>query len=431
MILKQAFIDVLKAELGEELPLFLEEMQRPYHRGLRLNVKKCALPPDQVQEEIPWAKHAYYIPNHSKLGASILHEAGAFYLQEPSAMAPVMALDVQKNDKVLDLCAAPGGKSTQIASFLGESGLLVSNEPNMGRAQVLSSNIERLGVENAIVISALPQDICDKWEGVFDKILVDAPCSGEGMFRRHPETMEQWNETSPKGCAQRQKTILDCAAKMLKKGGKMVYSTCTYSACENQEQIQAFLNRHTDFALQSFALKGLEQAKEGMLRIWPHKNKGEGHFVAVLQKAGQGEEKVFPFAYPLLSTQESQLCNAFFDTYMLSRPTLVAPFMGRIIQPPTTSIPLDGIKVLRVGLVLGQAKSKVFIPDHALAMARPFKQTIALDEALCQKWIHGESLHVDTDMKGFVAPTYMGLQLGFGKVSDGQVKNHYPKGLRK
>lgn len=256
--LPPAFVSRMRAQLGEEADAYFAAMEMPCLRGLRLNPQKpvpgAALEAvGGVEEPVPWYPAlGRYLRNDSPAGADPLHEAGAYYLQEPSAMAPVSVLSPRPGECVLDLCAAPGGKSTQIAAALAGEGLLVSNEPVPSRAKILSRNIERMGVANALVVSAQPEALAARWGVLFDAVLVDAPCSGEGMFRRHPETRAEWNPASPMGCAERQRRILGCAAAMLRPGGRLVYSTCTLSPEENEETVRWFLREHPDFSAQPF-----------------------------------------------------------------------------------------------------------------------------------------------------------------------------------
>ena len=423
----------VKELLGEEYAPFLQAMQMPPTRGVRINKKKCSLLPPDHEGAIPWARDAYYLPTGSTLGASILHEAGAFYLQEPSAMLAVTVLGVNPGDKVLDLCSAPGSKATQIASYLSQEGLLVANEPNKSRAQILSSNIERMGVENAIVTNAYPHELSEKWQGFFDKILVDAPCSGEGMFRKNPQAVEAWSEANVKVCVQRQAEILHHASKMLKPNGVMVYSTCTFNQQENEYQIADFLSKHPSFTLEPFTVPYFGEIPLGMLRVWPHRHKGEGHFVAFLKK-GMGE-KATPssFLQETLSTADKatqESVSRFMKEFMLSSPSALAVFAGKVILPPTQVPSLNKIKVLRVGLPIGTMKGKHFIPDHALALARPFANTVPLTQEEAERWLYGECLYKAEAKKGYATPTYQSLPLGFTKISEGQLKNHYPKGLR-
>ncbi len=426
--LPQGFLDGLTALLGDETPAFLRSYDEPYARAAR--VREGLPPPPDAQERVPWAENAWYLPKDSTLGASIWHEAGAYYLQEPSAMVAAAALDARPGDRVLDLCAAPGGKSTQLAAALRGQGLLVCNEPYLSRAQVLSRNIERMGVVNALVVSSMPGALKAKWPNFFDKILVDAPCSGEGMFRRHPETRAEWSPAAPAGCASRQIDILLSAADMLRPGGRMAYSTCTFNAVENEGVIEAFLKARPDFSLVPFALSGLPPS-QGMLRVFPHRVRGEGHFVALTEKSqdAQSREGTVCAPLPAPTKKDAAIAEAFLADCLASPVAVNAVFGATLLSSPDLP-PLSGVKVLRAGLHVGVVKGGVFAPDHALAPALPCRRLFALTQAQARAYQHGETLPCG-DERGYLALTYDGLQLGFGKASDGQIKNHYPKGLRK
>ncbi len=424
----EGWIEQLRPLLGDELPDFLRALNEPPLRGVR--TRKGAPPLPVAGEKVPWGEDAYYLPLDSDAGATPAHEAGAYYIQEPSAMTAAAALRPLPGDRVLDLCAAPGGKSTQLAAMMAGDGVLVCNEPVPGRAQVLSRNLERMGVKNAVAVCALPEDLSPRWPAFFDKILVDAPCSGEGMFRRHPETREEWTPSSPAGCAGRQARILHHAAMMLRPGGRLAYSTCTFNATENEGVIEAFLKEHPDFHLVPFSLPGLP-ACDGMLRVWPHLAKGEGHFAALLQKDGDAQKKQAVFDLPAPSKNEMALTQAFLQEHIAEAVHPNAVFAGKTSAVPDELPPLKGVRVLRLGLRIGEVKGKIFLPDHALALACPSLRTIPVTEDQARAYQAGQVLPVDEKLRGFYTPTLDGLNLGWGKASEGQLKNHYPKGLRK
>lgn len=342
-------------------------------------------------------------------------------------MLPAAVLNPQKGEKVLDLCAAPGGKTTQLALRLAGTGLIVCNEPVGKRAQILSRNVERMGIPNALVVSAMPRQLADRWPGGFDAVQVDAPCSGEGMFRRHPETRDEWTPESPAGCAKRQAEILDCAAEMVRPGGRMVYSTCTMNQEENEDTVAAFLERRPDFALQPFSLPGAD-APEGMLTCYPHRMRGEGHFVALLVRRGEDEARL-PADVSLPKPDKQQI-KALRD-FCPDAPQPTAALGDTLVCLPLCP-DVKGLKVLRVGLHLGQLKGKVFQPDHAWAVSitPPPLPRVELTEEQARLYQSGEVIPAQ-GVKGYVLPVLKGLPLGFGKVSDGMMKNHYPKGLRR
>lgn len=425
----EGFIEQLTPLLGASLPDFLRQYELPPLRGVR--TRPGCPPPPEATQPVPWAENGWYLPLYSTAGNHPLHEAGAWYLQEPSAMTAAAVLHPLPGERVLDLCAAPGGKSTQLAAFMQGQGTLICNEPNLSRAQILSRNIERMGVTNAAVTVAYPENLSPKFGHFFDKILVDAPCSGEGMFRRHPETREQWNPASPAGCAQRQQFILQHAAQMLAPGGVLVYSTCTMNRTENDDVVQDFLANHPDFTLEPFSLPGLPE-NDGTLHVWPHQVQGEGHFVARLRKTGEGKPAQAvsgQFSMPAKDAQTA--AQSFLKEHMVLPCCPNGMFGEHLVQLPAELPVLQGIKVLRVGLQLGFMKGKIFFPDHALALAVPARKTLPVDIEAARAYLAGNPLPVEETIKGFLTPTLNGMALGWGKASDGSLKNHYPKGLRK
>lgn len=458
MDLPKAFLQNMRAQLGEaEYELYLAAMAQPFTRGLRVNLLRypdgaLPIPLDGVEEGIPWARGGFFVRSDARPGLHPLHEGGAYYLQEPSAMAAVSALDVRPGQRVLDLCASPGGKSTQIACLLGGQGLLVANEPVPARAQVLSRNVERMGVRNAAVLSALPDALAPRFPAFFDRVLVDAPCSGEGMFRRQEEARAEWTPQSPAGCAGRQLEILSQACRMLRPGGLMVYSTCTFNTVENEGVIESFLASHPDFSLEPFSLPGLGDAPEGMTHLYPHRMRGEGHFCARLRRSpdapetprapkreGKGRGRAAraakpdwgPALYACLSQVLSETSAPLRDA-LLAR---AAAFGDALCALPEGLPDLSGLRVLRAGLLLGRVAGRRVEPDHALAMA--LGEGDALNaKALCEeqalRFQHGEALPAGEDApRGFTLMTLYGCPLGFAKCSDGLYKNRYPKGLRR
>ena len=415
----------------EERDAFRAAMETGAHaRGLRLRpgvtieAVRAALP--DAYEPIPWARGAYYIASESRAGAHPLHAAGAYYLQEPSAMAAVAALDVRPGQRVLDLCAAPGGKSTQIAGLLEGRGALVCNEIVPSRAKILSQNIERMGVSNAAVTNEAPPKLAARFARLFDRVLVDAPCSGEGMFRREETARAEWRPDSPAGCAARQREVLDSAAETVAPGGLLVYSTCTFNELENERNVRAFLAAHDDFAAEDFSLPGVGASEEGCLRLWPHRLRGEGHFVARMRRKGETERE---------TPAEGTVSLAdFLPGFNAEIPgTLVRA--GNMLWARTACLPeMHGVRALREGLCLGETRGKLFFPDHALALALPGETGPAadLDAEAAKAFLRGEALPAPTGMeKGWLRVRYLGMPLGWAKCADGQLKNHLPKGLRR
>ena len=322
MELPAAFLQAMERLLGPEYPVFLQSYQQPPRRGLRRNPLKCGQP--QLEAALPFALEptafsplSYaFAAGEEGVGRLPAHHAGLFYVQEPSACSAVTVLDPRPGEKVLDLCAAPGGKSTQIAGLLAGEGLLWSNEIVKSRAQALLSNMERLGVPNAVVSSCHPQRLCQSLQGFFDKVLVDAPCSGEGMFRRDPAAVAQWSPESPAACAQRQRAILDSAALAVREGGVLVYSTCTFSREENEDNVRWFLSAHPEFTLlpieAGFGRPGVEGLS--VRRIYPMDG-GEGHFVAKFQRVGENVDKVGTFTAYLSRREEAKFQGLFEELF--------------------------------------------------------------------------------------------------------------------
>ncbi len=434
------FIENMRKMLGDETPAFLRALEDAPALALRLNPKRAhaedAAAPF-IEGPVPWAEGGRYLKpvTDARPGASVAHAAGAFYLQEASAMASAAALDARPGERVLDLCAAPGGKSTQIAAAMLDKGVLVSNDPEPARARALAGNLERMGAANAVVVSALPAKLGERWPGFFDAVLVDAPCSGEGMFRREPAAREEWKPASPAGCAKRQAEILDRAAGMVRPGGRLVYSTCTFNDLENEGSIVSLLERRPDFAPEDFSLPGVGESRGGMLRLFPHRLRGDGHFVAKLRKAGSPEPAPVPAIRP--DRDAARALDALFGE--VCRPDALPGGMecfilgDRLYARPTDCPQTRGLRVISPGLCLARLGRSHVEPEHALAMMMEPGSALRraeLDEARAQAFLRGEALPFCGE-RGWTLVTHMGMPLGWGKASEGMLKNHLPKGLRK
>ena len=439
--LPQGFAQSLAPLLKDEMQDFLRSYEMPWQRGIRKNPGKVPQGGLEAWVEgllggVPWENSGRYITLASPAGLHPLHEAGAYYLQEPSAMAAVAALDPKPNEWVLDLCAAPGGKSTQIAARMQGNGLLVSNEPVASRAQVLSGSLERMGVHHALITCETPERLHRKWSGCFDRVLVDAPCSGEGMFRRHPETRTEWTAQTPSGCAKRQAEILESGAKMVRDGGILCYSTCTFNAIENEGVVDSFLKAHAEFDLAPFSLSQELKAHGGMLHLFPHKVAGEGHFIALMKKRGEkSKERHFPIGtIPLPGKESLDFYQAFcMENFKEPGPEPAGLFAGRLVIMPFMP-DISGLKVLRAGLHLGESRGRHFIPDHAWAMSGLIPEgclKLSLTLAEAEAYLRGETLPAPEGVRGWAVMRLAGLPLGWGKITEGRVQNHYPKGLRK
>jgi len=430
--LPEKFIENMKKQLPEnEWEAFFACYEKPPFKGVRLNplrgdvtAMKAVLP--FLGAPVAWEENGYYT-NAEKVGASPYHFAGVVYSQEPAAMCAAPLLEAQEGEKVLDLCSAPGGKGTQLACKMNGKGLIVLNEPIFARAKILSQNVERLGIKNAVVTSEYPQALAKKFSGYFDKIMVDAPCSGEGMFRKNAdEALAEWSEENIALCATRQKEILDCAVEMLAVGGRLAYSTCTFAEAEDEGQVREFLEAHPEMRL-------LRQEK-----LYPHKVDGEGHFAALFEKVARVSE----WDCRLKSAKQSVTSNgerayrdferAFFKEKFAFR---LYENGGVLYELPEGVFDWKGLQVLRVGVRLGEVKNGRFEPCHALAMsvnADACKNVLDLsaDDERVEKYLRGETLACDLP-NGWCLTCIDGYPLGLGKVVGGTLKNHLPKGLRK
>ena len=427
--LPEAFVERMRHQLGNELSAFLSALEEPPVRGIRLNPLKPAEAAGRYTETgcIPWAADGYFLPPDSDAGATIAHAAGAFYIQEPGAMLPAAVLGAAPGEKILDLCAAPGGKSTQIGCAMQGSGLLICNEPVPKRVQILSGNLERMGLPNTVVTCAWPDRLAAQWPEGFDAVLADAPCSGEGMFRRDPETRKEWTPERAAGCAERQREILAAAARLVRPGGRLVYSTCTYNPAENEENARWFTETFPEFQPEAFSLPGID-APDGMYTCYPHRMRGEGQFAARFRKAGCTEAYLPADAsLPKPGKADRAAFEAAFPGF---------PPATHLFGQTLTSLPelpeLKGIRVLRAGLHLGEVRGKNAVPDHAAALwfeAPALQmQTADLSPEEAVRYLAGET--VPGDAAGWTLMRYRGLILGWGKGSGGILKNHYPKGLR-
>ena len=429
-MLPEAFLKRMEAQLGPEYGAFLESYQRPRAVALRFNPLKGEKPTLPFSlEPVPWEPMGYYYDPQARPGLHSYHEAGVYYLQEASAMAPVALLDPQPGEKILDLCAAPGGKSTQIAGRLLGQGLLICNEIHPARAKILSQNMERLGVGNALVTNEKPENLSRRLPGFFDRVLVDAPCSGEGMFRKEEAAVTDWSPETVEMCARRQSGILDCAAKMVKPGGLLVYSTCTFAPQEDEEAVAAFLERHPEFTPEPVEAPWFAAGENGSYRMWPHKLRGEGHFAARLRKLDGEETEIMEETGSALP----KAWQSFARETGISLPGKKSVTFGdRLFLLPEGAPKLQGLRVLRPGLELGTLKKDRLEPAHALALwLKSCQNTVDYpwDSADIKQYLHGEVLPGET--KGWCLVTVDGYSIGWAKGDGRQLKNHYPKGLRR
>ena len=461
-MLNAKFLEEMKAILGDEFAPFLNSFNNPPARGVIINPSVNA---DIVKSELnargldvyplPWSNFNFKIEGEARLGATWLHHAGVIYLQEPSSSMPPFCFDELAGKRVLDLCASPGGKTIDLALRIGDDGILVSNEIIPSRAGVLFSNVERIGLGNVIVTNNSPAELGKVFKNCFDAILVDAPCSGEGMFRKDALTQNEWTPQSPSMCAQRQIEILKAIIPALKVGGELVYSTCTLNKKENEEVVEKLINEF-NFKIKKINKNINLNSKDGLgegdlklcRRAYPHLGFGEGQFMAYLQKTQnepENDEKIVKNCQKhikscenvqLPSKQEQKIIDAFFDTNLTKRPE------GEIIKIKNNyfltrnfdvnNFNLNGINFIALGVNLGEIIKDRFEPHHQIfkALGDLLKLQIELNETDVKKYFGGEELWAEMPNKGFVNLTHCGCNLGGGKLVSGRVKNYYPKGLR-
>lgn len=429
-MLPEAFLKRMQAQLGPEYEAFLNSLERPRAVALRFNPLKGERPSlPFVGEPVPWEPEGVYYDPEARPGLHVYHEAGVYYLQEASAMAPVALLDPQPGEKVCDLCAAPGGKTTQIAGRMLGRGFLLCNEINPKRAKILSRNIERMAVPNALVANEHPENLARRFSGFFDRVLVDAPCSGEGMFRKEEAAVTDWSEETVAMCARRQGEILHSAAKLVRPGGILVYSTCTFAPEEDEGAVAAFLAAHPEFSPKPVEAPWFAPGENGSFRMWPHKLLGEGHFAAVLRKS-EGETEEIP-------AENGEKLPKQWETFAkelgITLPHGKAVNFGQSLFWAPEELPnIQRLKVLRPGLELGTVKKDRFEPAHALALwlkSCANVQDYAADSDEIKAYLHGDV--VPSRVKGWCLVRADGYAIGWGKGDGTVLKNHYPKGLRR
>lgn len=478
--LPEAFEERMRRLLGMEFDQFYVSYAEDNYQGLRINLLKKGLDKEHntylqsvCQTPVPWAENGYYYSGDVRPGKHPYHEMGVYYIQEPSAMSAAAVLSPEPGMRVLDMCAAPGGKTTQLAAILDGQGLLVSNEIHPARAKILSTNVERMGIANAVVTNEDSSALRRHFGCFFHAILVDSPCSGEGMFRKNPAAMEEWSKENVSLCASRSREILDNAAEMLLPGGTMVYSTCTFAPEENEQTIADFLQSHPEFELVQKAMPQFSEGRSDWLtkaqqensilsheigktmRLWPHRLHGEGHFVACLKKAGTLPEYEVDASAglgrkPVKSSLDKEKQKALEELLHSSLAKETADWIERgklvtfgdqLYRMPEEEINLKGLRVLRAGLHIGEFKKNRIEPSHALALALGGADatcvvSLDLEDARTNAFFRGEALYVEPEQirgsnKGWCLVCVDHMSAGWGKLANGQVKNHYPKGLRR
>ena len=447
---KERMKSILKDEYNDFERALTEEKAK---KGLRVNTLKCSDTDFIKSSNLPlsplsYVKHGYSFDEEiSGIGNTPEHASGQFYVQDPGAMASAAVLEVEPGMLIADLCAAPGGKSTQIAASLMGEGVILSNEYVPKRAKILVGNFERMGIRNGIVTSLDTNEFTKLYENIFDIVVVDAPCSGEGMFRKDVPAIEEWSEENVKVCKERQRDILENASKILKRGGKLLYSTCTYSLEENEMTVDEFLNSHSDFSLcdvneavrsvtsDGIAFDGSTQSDlYKCRRFYPHKAIGEGQFIALMQKNDGGRgEFLYKDSAKDPTRDELRIVEDFFKSALTKRPDGKIKKCGENLVLISHGMPIPPRSVFSAGVLIGEIRGKNLFPSHQFfsAYGELFKIKIDLSEDEAKLYLAGEELNVQRESaSGYCALIYKGSSLGGGKISLGRVKNHYPKGLR-
>ena len=461
--LPEEFKNRMRAVLKDEYDEFIISYESEPVKGLRLNpLKTKDIPAGFALEQVPWCETGYYYDADLRPGKHPYHAAGVYYIQEPSAMLPgelgcLAIQDVLSKKgyvRVLDMCAAPGGKATHLAGAIGDNGILIANEPVPSRARILSQNIERLGIRHCVVTVEEPDRLAEVFPGYFDVVLTDVPCSGEGMFRKDDTAIEEWSPENVDNCIIRGRTITDAAHRCLKPGGYLVYSTCTFEPGEDEEAVEEFMNSHPGYSPAELAVTGPELKSSHFYRIWPHRQRGEGHFATALKygddaswekETAPDDDKIryMPEIRPDMKecleafindvlTEEGRDCIkgcvfAYGDNIYVSGSEI-----ARIASNRDKSAVL---RIERAGLHLGEYKKGRIEPSHSLSLAlKPemFRRTVDLrsDDETVLKYLRGESIGCDPGYKGYCIVRTDGYPLGWGKATGGILKNHYPKGLR-
>lgn len=461
-----AFMARMAALLDEEFPPFLAILNQKPVPALRVNTLKLSveqfltLSPWPLTP-VPWCPEGFTLDRKVNIGTHTYFDIALYYVQDASAMAVAALAAPQPGERVLDLCASPGGKSTHIASLLAGQGLLVANDVDRGRADVLRRNLERWGARNALVLNETPERLAARWPGAFDRVVVDAPCSGEGMFRKNEEARYHWSEAHVAGCALRQRDILDSAARLVRPGGRLVYATCTFAPEEDEGVIWRFLGSHPDFELapppwhegfqpgrpdwadwpaQTAGAPATDELARAV-RLWPHKLQGEGHFVVIMQRAGEAPPAPWTPAPPArLAASDRRALEQFWQPLIdlpLPDRLLLRPRASQdveVLAPPVDAPDTAGLRTARAGWRLGALRKGRFEPSHAMAAALYAPQVQQrLDEPLgselVARYMRGETLDVPGP-DGWLLVTVDGFPVGWGKRVGGVIKNHYPKIMR-
>ncbi len=440
--MQDLFYEKMKELLQDEFDNFKEALTKPSVKGFYTNINKKNVIQNldtSYIEKHPYIENGYYFDYENyKLGRHPYFNCGLYYIQEPSAMVVASTIEVSNDDYILDMCGAPGGKSCQIGAKLSNKGLLIANDITPNRASILRQNVERFGLENTIVTSIDPVKFEDYFTGFFDKIILDAPCSGEGMFRKLDLAVDTWSIEKINECVSIQKKLITSASKLLKPGGMLVYSTCTYEKAENEDIV--------DYAIEKLGMKNIPiKIQPGMskginndfvARLYPHKNRGEGHFVALLQNTCELKPTKVPIQKPNISKSNRLLVEAFYkENLNIATPINLYESNNHIYAILPHFPELKNVRILMNGLYLGECKKNRFEPSLALALTlsindvkRYYNYKANSDEV--SMYLQGHTL-TGSNNKGYGIIFVDGYPLSFYKESNNQVKNLYPKGLRR
>ncbi len=451
-LLNEKFNERMKNILGEDYPRFANSLEEENVKGLRINRVKC---PDETAitgsgfalTPLSYVKTGFILESAEGIGLTPEHHAGMIYIQDPGAMATVASLDIKKGAWALDMCSAPGGKATQLSDMVGEGGFVFCNEFVPKRAKIIVANLERLGIKNAIVTSLDTVELKKMFRSVFDVVLLDAPCSGEGMFRKSNEAKLEWSEENVLASAKRQRELMENAAPLVKDGGHLIYSTCTYSKEENEDNVLSFLKEHPEFELCEVKEEVRQATADGLSddcidlkktrRFYPHISRGEGQYVALMRKKDTGNTPTFLYkdSTKPLSKKEATIVNSFLKDTLSYVPE------GKVVKHRENIVliehgcPVPENNVFMSGTLIGEIKGELLFPSHQFfsVYGKSFKRQEMLlrGDARVPRYLRGEEIEAtDKSQKGYCAVIYEGAVLGGGKISGGTIKNHYPKGLR-
>ena len=455
-MLDEKFKIRMTALLGKEYGEFADALEKDAVRGLRINtlkadIEKATLAFEDKLTPLSYAEDGFILNDTDGLGNTPEHHSGMIYIQDPGAMATANALDILPGWSVLDMCAAPGGKSGQAAAKIGEGGFLLSNEFVPKRAKTVVSNFERLGIKNAVVTSLDTSELPKLFSGIFDLVIADVPCSGEGMFRKSSEALSEWSEENVAACAKRQKEIMKNASPLVKPGGYLLYSTCTYSLEENEMIIDEFLCDNPDYELVPVKEALHRATRDGIVfdgakcenlnltrRFYPHVSDGEGQFIALLQRSANSDilqTILYKDAAKPLTKEENAAVKRFFDENLTEVPSRRIVKVGENIVILSHGCPIPPKSVFSAGVLLGTVEKGLLFPSHQFfsAYGRLFlrQENLSRGDSRTIKYLRGEEIEAkDITKGGWCAVTYEGVTLGGGKASLGKIKNHYPKGLR-